>query len=70
MNLQDTFYIIGIVCMSLMLILLVGLVASIFVIRAKINALHRDIEDKLHALIKLITTGSKVVSKVKRAIKR
>lgn len=64
MDLQSTFYVVGIIFMGLMLILLLVLVAAVLVIRAKINAIHRHIEDKLSPMMNLFESGSKIVGKI------
>jgi len=49
-DLQTTYYIIGIVFMSLMLLLgLIGIIA-LLVIRAKITAIHRRVEERLEVV--------------------
>lgn len=70
MDLQTTFYIVGIIFMGLMLILLCVLVAAVLVIRAKVNAIHRHVEDKLSGVISLIENGAKLVSQVKNVTKK
>lgn len=72
-GLETAFYIIGIIFMSLMLILLIALVAAVFVIRAKINAIHAQIEEKVHLVSDIASKGGELVSrvkKVKNAVKR
>jgi cell division protein FtsL len=67
MSLQDAFYVIGIVFMSLMLIIIVALVTAVFVIKAKITHIHRQIEEKLMAVTslseKVARTAKKVLNK-------
>lgn len=71
MDLQDTFYILGIIYMGLMLLIMIGLVMAIFIIKAKINAIQRNIEDKLHTVTNIAhiaqNLGSEVAEKAKRA---
>lgn len=67
MDLQTTFYAVGIVFMGLMLILFVVLVVSVLVIRAKVNSIHRHLEDKLGSVISIIENGTKLVGKFKDA---
>ena len=57
MDLQNTFYIIGIIYMSLMTIIIIALVIAVFAIKAKINEIHRQIEDRLHAVIQMVKMG-------------
>lgn len=64
MDLQSTFYVVGIIFMGLMLVLLLVLLATVLVIRAKINAIHRHIEEKLSVAVNLFENGSKIVDKI------
>jgi cell division protein FtsL len=67
MSLQDAFYVIGIIFMSLMLIIIVALVTAVFVIKAKITHIHRQIEEKLSNVSslgeKISRTAKKVLNK-------
>ncbi len=65
MDLQNVFYIIGIVFMSLMFILFVVVVISLLIIRAKVNAIHRYIEDRFSAVVSLFESGGKIIENVK-----
>lgn len=47
MSLEEAFYILGIIVMSLSLIILIVATAAILVIRNKIVHIHQVIEDKL-----------------------
>lgn len=67
MDLQTAFYVVGLIFMGLMLILFLVLVVAVLVIRAKVNAIHRHIEEKLSVALGLIEGGSKLVNKVKEA---
>ena len=71
MELETAFYIIGIIFMSLMLLLMLGLVIAVLVIRAKINAIHKQIDDKLHLIGTWAHTfqniGTEVVQTAKKA---
>jgi hypothetical protein len=66
MDLQSTFYIIGIVFMSLMLILFLALVIAVFVIRAKVVAIHKLIDDKLSLVTDLGAKGAAVFKSIKK----
>lgn len=65
MDLQSAFYVVGLIFMGLMLILFLVLVVAVLVIRAKVNAIHRHIEEKLSTALGLIESGTKIVNKVK-----
>ena len=56
-GLEQSFYIIGIVFMSVMLILITFMVVALIVIRNKVVAIEKTVEEKLQ-------TASKVPSKV------
>lgn len=66
MDLQNAFYIIGIVFMSLMLIILLAIVAAVFVIRSKVVAMHKMIEDKLSLFSDSGAKGSAVIKTIKK----
>ena len=70
MDLQSTFYVVGIIFMGLMLVLFIVLVIAVLVIRAKVNAIHQHVEDKLGGVISLIENGAKIVSQVKSAARK
>jgi hypothetical protein len=65
MDLQTVCYVVGIIFMGLMLILFLVLVAAVLVIRAKVNAIHRHIEDKLGTALSLFENGAKLFDRVK-----
>lgn len=67
MELQEAFYIIGIIFMSLMLLILVALVAAVFVIKAKVNHIHHVIEEKVHSVTSL---GEKVAGTAKKVLRK
>ena len=70
MDLQSTFYVIGIIFMGLMLVLFVVLVIAVLVIRAKINAIHRHLEEKLGNVLGIVEEGAKLANTVKKAVTR
>ncbi|HVZ11931.1 MAG TPA: hypothetical protein VG965_02785 [Patescibacteria group bacterium] len=47
MDVQNAFYILGIVFMAVMLILLIGIIAFLFYIKAKINQFHKQVNEKI-----------------------
>lgn len=57
MGLQTAFYIVGIVFMSFMFLLVLGLFIAVMIIKSKINAIHRAIDDKVN---KVKSFGSKI----------
>ncbi len=70
MDLQTAFYIIGIIFMSLMLLIMVGIAITVLVIKAKINAIHRRIEEKLAVVTNLTHLGTDLMSATKKVLKR
>jgi hypothetical protein len=73
-GLQEAFYIVGLVFMGVMLILIIALLAAVFVIRAKINRIHDNIEAKLNAVTNIAEKGGALagvaVKTATRAAKR
>lgn len=67
MDLQDTFYIMGIVYMSIMFVLMIVVVVAVLVIKHKIHVIQRNIEDKLSALTNAVHIGEAIADKVKDA---
>jgi cell division protein FtsL len=70
MNLQDTFYIMAIVYMSVMFVLMIVVLAAILTIKHKIHAIQRNIEEKLSAVTSAVHIGEAIVDKAKDAFKR
>ena len=50
MSLEEAFYIIGIITMSLMLVLMISLVTAVLVIKSKITHLHHIVDSKLQTV--------------------
>ena len=65
-DLQTTFYIVGIVFMSLALVLTIVIAASVLVIKKKISALHDSIEAKLQTVTSFAGKGAAVVETLKK----
>lgn len=71
-GLETTFYITAIIFMSVMLILITALVTVIVVIRNKIVALEKSVQDKLHSVTMNVNKAVEVVEAVRdvaRAVK-
>jgi len=64
-GLEQSYYIIAIVFMSVMLLLIAYLVIATLVIRNKVVSLERTVEDKLHAVAKLPETILEIVNTFK-----
>lgn len=65
-GLEQTFYIMGIVYMSIMFLVMIAVVIAIFAIKAKINAIEQQIADKLHTVANVIRVGQDIIDKVKK----
>jgi hypothetical protein len=66
-DLQTTYYTLGIIFMSLMLLLMIIGVVAVLVIRAKIVAIHQQIDDRLAKLNEWTEKGEAVVGALKKA---
>jgi hypothetical protein len=69
-SLEEVFYLMAIIFMSVMFVVLIALVVAVFVIKHKINLIHRQIEEKLHVVTSILHTGTDIVDRVKNVIKR
>jgi cell division protein FtsL len=75
-GLEQAFYIMGIVFMSIMLLLIIGLVIGVFIIKGKVNRIHDNIENKINTVTNIAGKGGelaalasgKMVKKAKKAI--
>lgn len=65
MTLQNTFYVLAIVYMAVGLIIMLAIVAAVFTIKAKVNDIHRRIEEKLDAAAAVMQTGGKILDTFK-----
>lgn len=70
MELQDIFYALAIIYMSVMLLITVALLVALLVIKKKIEAIHQRIEEKLAIVNNIVHLGSNIVSGAKRAVGR
>jgi hypothetical protein len=68
MDLETAFYIIGIVFMSVMLLLVITLLVAVLVIRSKITAINRHIEEKVEFVSNLFDKGGKVFARAKQKL--
>jgi hypothetical protein len=77
-GLQEAFYIIDIIFMSLMLLLIIGLLVGVFIIKNKINKIHDNIERKIDSVTNIAEKGgelaalasSGVVRKARKALSK
>jgi Na+-transporting methylmalonyl-CoA/oxaloacetate decarboxylase gamma subunit len=61
-GLEQTFYILGIVFMSIMLILVALLLISVIVIRSKVNKIHDRIDEKINSLTNFAEKGGEIAA--------
>jgi len=65
MELANTFYIIGIICMSLITLILIALIAVAVIIKVKIDKIHNAIESRVQPLKDFAQTAANVAQKAK-----
>lgn len=66
-DLQTTFYVMAIIFMGVMFLMLLGILAAVLVIRAKVNAIHARIEEKIEQITGLAEKGTAVIGSLKKA---
>ena len=69
-GLEQTFYIMAIVYMAIMFVLMIAVIAAIFAIKAKVNAIHDKIDQKLAPLKAAVEAGEKIMEVAKSVVKR
>ena len=67
MDLQNTFYVLGIVFMTLSILILLGIAILLFYIRKKITDLHDLVESKITEFTELTIDPIKKASNIARA---
>jgi hypothetical protein len=65
MDIANTFYVIGIICMSLITLILIALIAVAVVIKIKIDHIHKAIEQQLKPARDFVATAKDVAQKAK-----
>lgn len=70
MELANTFYIIGIICMSLITLILIALIAVAVVIKVKLDHIHRQIEEHLQPARDFMATAKHVANKAKETFSK
>lgn len=68
-GLQEAFYIVGLVYMGLSLLILIGVVAAVFVIRAKIVSLENMVKEKIDFATSLPARAGEVIESVRKLAK-
>jgi len=66
MELESTFYIIGIICMSLITLILIGLIAVAVIIKVKIDHLHKAIEARFQPVKEFAKAAESVAKAAKK----
>jgi len=66
-ELANTFYIVGIICMSLITIILIALIIVAIAIKVKITHIHNQIEARIRPIKEFADTAVKVVKVTKDA---
>ena len=66
-DLQTTFYIMAIIFMGVMFLILLSILAAVLVIRAKVNAIHARIEEKIEQLTAIAEKSTAVIGSLKKA---
>jgi Na+-transporting methylmalonyl-CoA/oxaloacetate decarboxylase gamma subunit len=69
-DLQTVFYIIGIVFMSLMLLIMIVIGIAVLVIRAKIAAIHKQVEERLAVVSEWTDKGEAVLGAIKKVARK
>ena len=70
MELQTTFYVLGIIFMALMLVLIFALLIAVLVIKRKINHVHDVIEAKVNTVKDVADKVATGLRTVKNFVKR
>lgn len=68
MDVQNAFYIYAMIYMSVMLVITIAALIALYVIKRRIDAIHRRIEEKLSVVSNLAHLGSDLVGAAKRAV--
>jgi len=66
MDLQTTYYVLGIIFMIVMLLLVAALLAAIYVIKRKVDEIHQRIEAKVNLVSSIAHLGGDIVSATKK----
>lgn len=69
-DLQTAFYIIGIIFMSLMLLIMLVIGVAVLVIRSKIAAIHKQLEDRLATVSEWTDKGEAVIGAIKKVARK
>lgn len=68
-GLETSFYIVGLIFMSVLLVLIAFMVAALIVIRNKVVALEKTVHEKLHSAAKLPNMMVEIANAVREVAK-
>ena len=66
-GLESTFYIMAIIYMAIMFLIMIAGLVAVLAIKAKINEIHRQIENKLNMVSAFAHIVPEVIGKAKKA---
>jgi Flp pilus assembly protein TadB len=69
-ELQEVFYTLGIIYMTIMLLITIALLIGVFIIKKRIDEIHQRIEEKLAVVTNAARVGSNLVNAAKRVAGR
>jgi len=69
-GLQEAFYIVALVYMGISLLILIGVIAAVFVIRAKIVSLENMVKEKVEAVASISSKAAGIVGKAAKFVNR
>lgn len=70
MELQDVFYWMAIVYMTIMFVLMIAGVVAVFAIKKKIDHIHAIIDDKIQLAATIVHTATDLVEKARNTFKK
>ena len=65
MELESTFYIVGIICMSLITLILLALIAVAIAVKIKIDHIHTAIESRIQPVKDIVEAAKSAAKKAK-----
>ncbi len=69
MDLQNTFYIIGIIFMIVMFVLIIGILTAVMVIKSKINHMHLVFSQKVDKMRNITDKGATLLRFARHFVK-
>ncbi len=68
--LETTYYIIGIICMSLITLILIGLIIVAVMIKTKVTHIQRSLQDKVRPLTDFVDQAEQVARRASKQAKK